>query len=83
MPAALSDTDARLERIWIDKMRRLPGWRRMELASSLSTAARELMMAGLRARHPQESAGQLRRRFAEQHLGKALANKFFASQKAL
>lgn len=80
MSSRCNDTDARIERIWIEKMRKLPGWRRMELASRLSTAARAMMMTGIRSRHPGESEEQLRRRFAEMHLGKALADKFFSAR---
>ena len=76
------DTSPAFEEVWLDRMRRLPGWRRLQLASQLSTSARALSMAGVRARHREASEDELRRRFAELHLGKELADKFFARRTA-
>ena len=73
-----SDTSPAFEKVWIERMRRTPGWRRLQLASELSTTARQLCWAGLRERHPEASEEELRRMFAEVHLGKDLADKFFA-----
>jgi hypothetical protein len=77
-----SDTDPAFERVWIERMRQMPGWRRLQLASRLSASARKLCRAGLRARHPNATAEELRRMFAEVHLGKELADKFFAHRRA-
>lgn len=76
-----ADTSPIFEKVWIDRMRKLPGWRRLQLASRLSTSARRLCRAGLRARHPEATADELRRMFAEVHLGKELADNFFARKR--
>jgi len=77
-----ADTSPAFEKVWIERMRQMPGWRRLQLASRLSTAARALCRAGLRARNPDATEEELRRMFAEVHLGKDLAKKFFARKRA-
>jgi hypothetical protein len=76
------DTSPVFEKVWIERMRQMPGWRRLQLASRLSASARALCRAGLRERHPEATEDELRRMFAEVHLGKELADKFFASKRA-
>lgn len=77
-----ADTSPAFEKVLIARMRNVPGWRRLQLASQLSTSARLLCWAGLRARHPEATEDALRRMFAEVHLGKELADKFFARRSA-
>jgi hypothetical protein len=57
----------------IELLRRTPPWRRLQLADQMSRTARELSMAGLRLRFPGASAAELRRRFADIHVGPELA----------
>ena len=71
------ETSPEAERVLIELLRRAPAWRRLELASRMSGTARALSLAGLRARHPQASAEELRRRFADLQLGPELAAKVY------
>jgi hypothetical protein len=48
----------------------------------MSSAVRGLSLAGLRSRHPQASEAELRRRFADIHLGPDLAAKAYGPQSA-
>jgi hypothetical protein len=71
------DTSPEAERVWIELLRRTPPWRRLQLADQMSRAVRELSMSGLRLRHPQASEAELRRRFADLHLGSELARRVY------
>jgi len=71
------DTSPETERVLIELLRQAPAWRRLQLADRMSATARELCRAGLRTRHPQASETELRRRFAEIHLGAELAAKVY------
>ena len=73
------DTSPEAERVWIELLRRTPPWRRLQLADQMSRAVRELSMSGLRLRHPQASEAELRRRFADLHLGSKLARRVYGS----
>jgi hypothetical protein len=76
-----ADTSPAFEKVWIERMRQMPGWRRLQLASQLSASARKLCWAGLKSRHPDATEDELRRMFAEVHWGKELAGKYFASKR--
>ena len=78
MRSLSEDTKTDFEKVWIEKMRQLPGWRRLQLAGQLSSAVRALTMAGLRKRQPSYTEPELRRSFAEIHLGQRLADQFFS-----
>lgn len=71
------DTSFEAEQVLIELLRRAPAWRRLQLTDRLSATVRELCLAGLRARHPKASEIQLRRRFADLHLGPDLAAKAY------
>jgi hypothetical protein len=71
------DTSPDVERVLIELLRRAPGWRRLQLADRMSATVRGLCVAGLRSRHPKASAAEVRRRFADIHLGPELATKVF------
>jgi hypothetical protein len=71
------DTSPEAERVLIDLLRKAPAWRRLQLADSMSATIRKLCAAGLRSRHPDATEAELRRRFAELHLGADLAAKVF------
>ncbi len=71
------DTSPEAERVLIELLRQAPAWRRLQLADRMSSAARGLCFAGLRARHPAASEAELRRRFADIHLGRELALKAY------
>ena len=72
-----TDTAHDVERKLIELLRRAPVWRRLQLADQMSCTAREMAMAGLRLRHPGASVGELRRRFADLHLGVDLAERVY------
>ena len=71
------DTSPEAERVLIELLRQTPAWRRLQLADRMSATARELCLAGLRSRHAGATATELRRRFADLHLGPGLATKVF------
>ena len=71
------DTSPEAERVLIELLRRAPAWRRLQLADRMSTTVRHLCLAGLRSRHPKASEAELRRRFADLHLGPELAGKVY------
>ena len=76
------DTSPEAERVLIELLRQAPAWRRLQLADRMSSTARNLGMAGLRARHPGASDAELRRRFADIHLGPELAAKVYGPRPA-
>jgi hypothetical protein len=71
------DTSPDAERIWIDLLRKTPPWRRLQLADQMSASVRQLSQAGIRSRYPGAGETELRRRFAEIHLGTELAAKVY------
>jgi hypothetical protein len=71
------DTSLDAEKALIELIRRAPLWRRMQLTDQMSRTARQLAMAGLRLRHPNASETELRRRFADLHLGPKLAAQIY------
>ncbi len=75
------DTSPEAERVLIELLRRTPPWRRLQLADQMSRTARELSMAGLRMRFPGAGEAELRRRFADIHLGPELAARVYGALK--
>ena len=73
------DTSPEAERVLIELLRKAPPWRRLQLADQMSRTARDLAMAGLRMRFPTASEAELRRRFADIHLGPELAARAYGS----
>ncbi len=71
------DTSPEAERVLIELLRQAPGWRRLQLADRMSSTVRGFSLAGLRARHPTATEAELRRRFADLHLGSELAAKIY------
>lgn len=71
------DTSPEAERVLIELLRKAPAWRKLQLADRMSTTVRQLCMAGIRMRHPKASTAQVRRRFADLHLGPELAAKVY------
>jgi hypothetical protein len=71
------DTSYEAERVLIELLRRAPAWRRLQLADRMSATVRNLCLAGLRSRHPEASAAELRRRFVDLYLGPELAARAF------
>lgn len=77
MKTQSSDTSAEAEQVLIGLLRRAPAWRRLQLTDRMSATVRGLCLAGLRTRHPKAGEAELRRRFADLHLGPDLAAKVY------
>ena len=71
------DTSPEAERVLIELLRQAPAWRRLQLTDRMSATTRQLCLAGIRSRHPQASPAEMRRRFAEIHLGSELAARVY------
>lgn len=76
------DTSPEAERVLIELLRQAPTWRRLQLTDRMSRTVRDLSLAGLRARHPAATEAELRRRFADIHLGPQLAAKAYGPRSA-
>ena len=74
------DTSPEAEKVLIELLRQAPPWRRMQLADRLSQSMRQFSMAGIRDRNPGASEPEIRRQFAELHLGTELAGKVFGEK---
>ncbi len=73
----LSDTSPEIEQLRLEGLRRMPAWRKLALVDDLSRAVRDLALAGLRQRYPDDSPAQHRRRLADLVLGPDLATKAY------
>ena len=72
-----SDTSPDAEAVLIDLLRKAPVWRRLQLADQMSRTARCLALSGVRQRFPDADEEEIKRRFADLHLGPELAEKVF------
>lgn len=75
MARLFRDTRPEAEQILIELMRQAPPWRKMEMVGQMYRTVRQLMLVGLRERHPDASPDELRRRLADLLLGPELAKK--------
>lgn len=73
MISSLSDTHPDAERVLVELMRQAPVWRRLEIVAQMNETVRLLILSGLRQRHPEATAEELRRRMADILLGPDLA----------
>lgn len=71
------DTSLEAEAVLIAGLRKLPPWRKFEMVGELNAAVRQMMMHGLRQRHPQADEAELRRRLADLLLGPELAERVY------
>ena len=71
------DTSQEIERVQIERLRKMPPWRKLELVGDMNQAVRTLALAGLRQRHPHDTAEQRRRRLADLVLGPELAARVY------
>jgi hypothetical protein len=67
------DTHPDVERLQIERLRQMPGWRKMALMAEMGRSVRTLALAGLRQRYPADTPVQRRRRLADLLLGPELA----------
>ena len=77
MQTLAEDTSPEAERILIELWREASGGRKFELVLDTTKALQEFLLAGLRERHPNESAQRLQRRFADLWLGPELAQRVY------
>jgi hypothetical protein len=82
MPPYYTDTHPEMEALQVKLLRSAPPWQKMKMLAGLNASARDLAMAGLRKRFPNESEAELRRRLADLLLGPELAGKLYGTQKA-
>jgi len=69
----ISDTAIEVEEVLVEIYRNMPTWRKMELVDDANRTARQLSLAGLRSRHPNDSPQRLRRRLLDLVLGEETA----------
>jgi hypothetical protein len=74
------DTDCSAEGALIGVMRQLPAWRKLELLDDASRTTRELLLAGLRRRHPGLSGQELHRLLMDRLLGERAAERIWGSR---
>jgi hypothetical protein len=72
-----TDSDSDAERVVFEIYRRMPPWRKTQLVDEANRTARQLAMAGLRTRHPDEPVERLRRRLLGLALGERLATEVY------
>ncbi len=75
-----SDTSPQAENVQIQGLRAMPLWRKLQMVSELTLAARKFALAGLRSRFPNASPEELRRRLATLCLGPELAAKVYGPE---
>jgi hypothetical protein len=68
-----SDTSPEAERMLIELLRQAPAWRKVRMGEDTNRSVKDLLMAGLRERFPQDSLARLRRRLTDLWLGPELA----------
>jgi hypothetical protein len=73
MGRLFADTAQIVEDELIARLRGVPPQRKLAMVAQLNAAVREMMMAGLRRQHPDESPEQLRQRMARALLGPELS----------
>jgi hypothetical protein len=69
--------DPRVEEIIFAYLREMSGAEKFAVLRRLTIASRRLALAGLRHRHPDASASELRRRLADLLLGEELAARVY------
>ena len=71
------DTAPEIERMQLELLREMPGWRKVELVGEMYRTVRTMALAGLRERHPLDSPERIRRRLADLMLGPELATRVY------
>jgi len=73
MSSLWPDTHPDVERLQVERLRQMPGWRKLALMAEMTRSVQTLALAGLRQRYPTDTPAQLRRRLADLMLGPELA----------
>ena len=76
-----TDTPPEIERIQMEHLRAMPPWRKMELLGEMNRTVRDLAMAGLRQRYPDDTPEQRKRRLADLLLGSELAARVYGRER--
>jgi hypothetical protein len=71
------DTDPEAERVQLEIYRRMPPWQKIQRVVDANDTSRALVLAGIRSRHPDASAEEIRRRFLGIWLGEELATEVY------
>jgi hypothetical protein len=71
------DTSADAERVQLELLRRMPPWRKLELAEEMTRTVYALLLTGLRERYPRATEQELRLRMAALVLGPELATRVY------
>jgi hypothetical protein len=77
MGRLFEDTAQEVEDELVARLRELSPRRKLEMVAEMNAAVRQLMMIGLRERHPNDTPEQLQRRMAHLLFGPELASKVF------
>jgi hypothetical protein len=77
MGRLFADTTQAIEDEFISRLNQVPPWRKLEMVAQLNTAVREMIMAGLHRRYPDDSPEKLHRWLAEALLGPELAHPIY------
>lgn len=72
-----SDTSAEARRVQYELYRRMSSARKFQLICATYDMGKQLALAGLRMRHPDATKDELRRLWAQQHLGRELFEKVY------
>jgi len=75
-----SDTPPEVVRVQYEIYRRMSPARKFQLIFDTYEMGKQLAMAGLRIRHPGASEEQLRRLWAQQHLGRELFEEVYGAR---
>ena len=67
------DTSPEAERVLIELLRQAPAWRKLGMVEDTNRSVKDLLLAGLRERFPQDPPRALLRRLADLWLGPQLA----------
>jgi hypothetical protein len=73
MKHPIDDTDPQAERVLLELLRSAPEWRRVEIMCGMIETLQQLVLSGVRDRHPGASEVEVRRRAADILLGQDLA----------
>lgn len=77
MKQPYDDTDPQTERVLLELMRSAPEWRRVETMCGMIETLQQLVLSGVRERHPGASEVEVRRRAADILLGPELARQAY------
>ncbi len=78
MTTLYSDTRPEIEALQIRIIRRMPPWKKLSIVDDLNEAVKALAISGIKQRHPDATAEEVRGMLAELMLGPELALKVYS-----